>query len=123
MSAIVLLFGIFFLLLGAVILVNPDTVFAVMRSHSESLGLHVMAVVVRIIVGTALVLSAAESRYPSTLQVIGWFSITAGCILGVIGRPKFKSLIAWSLNLVPSIGRVAGLLAMVAGGFLIHAVT
>ncbi len=122
MSYVILLFGILILLSAAVILVKPDIIFGLIRSNSESLGLHVLAVVVRLILGIALITYAAESKYPVALQVIGWLSVTAATVLGVIGRSRFKGLIRWALSIAPSFARFAGFLAILLGGFLIYAV-
>ncbi len=122
MSYILLLFGISILLLGVVILVNPDSIFGLIISHSESLGLHVLAVVVRLVLGIALITYAAESKYPVALQVIGWLSVTAAIIFGLMGRSRFMGLITWGLSFASSFGRFAGFLAILLGGFLIYAV-
>lgn len=110
------------LLVGAVILIKPDSVFNLLRSSANSLGLHVVAVVVRLVLGVALITYAVDSRYPIILAVIGWISLAAAIILGVMGHSKFQRLMAWALSLVSSYGRVGGLLVIVFGGFLIHAV-
>ena len=48
--------------------------------------------------------------------------IAAACILGIMGRTKFKQLMSWALGLAPSFGRIGGAFAILFGGFLIHAV-
>lgn len=122
MKEIILVFGILILLIGAAILVKPNTVFAYLGRHSKSLNIHIMAVVVRLILGAALITYAAESRYPVILQVLGWISVAAAIGLAVIGRTKFISLMDWAMKLADSVGRYAGILAMVFGGFLVYAV-
>ena len=122
MIYIVLAFGITILLLGAAMLVKPDAVSGPLRRHSDSLGLHVLAVTARLILGAALISYATESKYPVAFQIFGWISLTAAIILGVIGRSRFKDLISWALNFTPSLMRFAGLMAVLIGGFLIYAV-
>ena len=123
MNYIVILFGAATLVAGIIILINPETVFGLLRRKSESPGMHILAVVVRIILGVALLLCAAESKYPTTILIIGWISVIAAAVLGVMGRTNFKRLMSWALGLAPSFGRIGGLLAILFGGFLIHAVT
>jgi hypothetical protein len=65
---------------------------------------------------------AAASRYPTAILILGWVSIAAATVLGVMGRPNFRRLMAWALGLAPSFGRIGGLAAILFGGFLIHAV-
>ncbi len=122
MSYIILLCGISILLLGVVILVNPDSIFGLIISHSESLGLHVLAVVVRLVLGTALITYAAESHYPVALQVLGWLTVTGAIILGIMGRSRFKGLMTWALSFASTFGRFAGFGVILLGGFLIYAV-
>ena len=122
MNYIVILFGAATLVAGIIILVNPETVFGLMHRKSESLGMHILAVVVRIILGVALILCAAGSKYPTAILILGWISVAAAAVLGVMGRTNFKRLMSWALGLAPSFGRIGGLLAILFGGFLVHAV-
>jgi len=122
MNYVIILFGAAIIVAGIIILINPETVFGLMRRKSESLGLHILAVVVRIILGAALMLYAAESKYPTAISILGWISIVAASVLGIMGRANFRRLMSWALSLAPSLGRIGGLLAILFGGFLIHAV-
>jgi hypothetical protein len=122
MNYIIILFGIATIVAGIIIVINPETVFGLMRRKSESLGLHILAVVVRIILGVALMMYATESKYPTAISILGWFSVVAASVLGIMGRTNFKRLMSWALNLAPSFGRIGGFLAILFGGFLIHAV-
>jgi hypothetical protein len=123
MNYIIILFGIATIVAGIIIVINPAMVFGLLRRKLESLGLHILAVVVRILLGVALIICAAESKYPSAILILGWISIVAAAVLGIIGRTNFKRLMSWALNVAPSFGRLGGLLAILFGGFLIHAVT
>jgi len=122
MNYIIILFGIATIVAGIIIVINPETVFALIRRKLESLGLHILAVVVRIIIGVALILCATESKYPTTILIIGWISIVAASVLGIMGRANFMRLMSWALSLSHSFGRIGGFLAILFGGFLIHAV-
>ena len=122
MNYIIILFGIATIVAGIIIVINPETVFGLIRRKSESLGLHILAVVVRIIIGVALILCATESKYPTTILIIGWISIVAASVLGIMGRANFMRLMSWALSLSHSFGRIGGFLAILFGGFLIHAV-
>jgi len=122
MNYLVILFGAATLVAGIIILINPETVFGLLHRKSESLGMHILAVVVRIILGVALILCAAGSKYPTAILILGWISVAAATVLGVMGRTNFKRLMSWALGLAPSLGRIGGLLAILFGAFLIHAV-
>ena len=122
MSYVILIFGILILLIGAIILAKPETVLGILRDHFDVLTIHVLAVVVRIILGVALISYAGQSKYPIVLEVLGWISLAAALVLGVIGRSNFKRLMKWALDLASSYGRVGGFFAVLFGSFLVYAV-
>jgi len=109
------------ILAGIVLMVNPNLVFGMLNRQSQSLGLHILAVVVRLLLGVLLVYQADASRYPLAIEIIGWISIIAAAFLTVIGRDRFKRLISWALSVAKSFARVGGVLAVCFGAFLIHA--
>ena len=121
-AAALLLFGVLTLIAGVAIIVNPDIVFGVLRRNSEELGLQVLAIGARRVVGALLIHSAGISRFPRTMDVIGWLAIVAVITFAGIGRNNFKRFIAWALSLQKTYGRVAGLIAICFGGFLVYAI-
>ena len=122
MNYIIILFATATIVAGIIIVINPDTIFGLLRNKLESLSLHILAVVVRVILGLALIMYATESRYPTAISILGWISIVAASVLGIMGRTNFKRLMSWALSLAPSFGRIGGLLAILFGGFLVYAV-
>ena len=122
MNYIIILFGAATLAAGIAIVINPESIFGRLRRKSDSLGMHILAVVMRIIIGIALILYAAESRYPTAILILGWTSLGAAIVLGIMGRTNFKRLMSWALGLAPSFGRIGGMIAILFGAFLIHAV-
>ena len=80
MNYIIILFSTATIVAGIIIVINPKTVFGLIRRNSESLSLHILAVVVRIIIGVALIMCATESKYPTTILIIGWISIVAASV-------------------------------------------
>ena len=122
MIYIIILFGAATLAAGIIIVINPETVFGLLRRNSDSFGMHILAVVVRIIIGVALILYASESKYPTAILILGWISLGAAFVFGIMGRSNFRRLMSWALGLAPSFGRIGGFIAILFGGFLIHAV-
>ena len=122
MSYVIILFGAATLAAGLIIMINPETLFGPIRRNFESLNLHILAVVMRIIIGGALIIYASESRFPTVLLILGWVSIAAATILALMGRTNFKRLMSWALGLIDSFGRIAGVFAALFGGFLVYAV-
>jgi len=121
MTLFIILFGTLTILTGIVILINPETVFGLLRKHSDKIELHILAVAIRLVLGVFLIYQSAVSRYPFTIEIIGWLSIVAAVFFAVIGRNNFSRLMAWALSKVKTMGRVGGIIASAFGAFLIHA--
>jgi hypothetical protein len=121
MTLVIIIFGVLTLFAGIVILVNPETIFSFLRNNLDKLELHILAVAVRLILGALLISQSGISKFPLAMEIIGWLSIIAAIVLGVIGRYNFKRLMSWSLSLVKPIGRIGGVLAVVFGVFLVYA--
>ena len=122
MNYIIIIFATATIVAGIIIAINPETIFGLLHRKLESLSLHFLAVVVRLILGGALIMFAPESRYPTAILILGWISIVAASVLGIMGRTNFKRLMSWALSVAPSFGRIGGILTILFGGFLIHAV-
>ncbi|MDX1301701.1 hypothetical protein [Photobacterium sp.] len=122
MNYVILLFGILILFSGLLIIIKPAYIFDFIRSHSESVSLHIFAVIIRLILGVALLTYAAESKYPFILEIIGWLSVSAAIIFAAIGRSRFTRLITWVLSFTLPFSRLGGIVAAFFGCFLIYAV-
>ena len=122
MSYVILVFGALMFFAGIVIAIRPEPVYRFFGGYSSSLLAYVMAIVVRLILGIALLLSSAQSKFPIAIQVIGWLSLVAAIVLVLIGRQRFRALIAWAVNIAPFYHHLGGLVAMLFGGFLVYAV-
>ena len=121
MTILIIAFASSMILAGIVLMANPNLVFGVLNRQSQKLGLHIVAVVVRLLLGVMLVYQSGVSRYPLAIEIIGWISIIAAVFLTVIGRDRFRRLISWILSVAKSFARVGGVLAACFGAFLIHA--
>ncbi len=121
MIVVIIIFGALTLLAGIVIIINPEVIFGFLRNNLDKLVLHILAVVIRIVLGALLIYQSNISKFPFVIEVIGWLSIVAAIFLAVMGRRNFNRLMSWALSLVKPIGRVGGVLAAAFGAFLIYA--
>jgi len=55
MSALVIVFGALTLLAGIVIVIRPAIIFEYLQRNSDKVGLHIAAVVVRLVLGIILI--------------------------------------------------------------------
>ena len=121
MTVLIIIFGALTLLAGIVIVINPEVIFGFLRSNLDKLVLHIIAVVVRLVIGVLLIYQSNISKFPFVIEIIGWLSIVAAIFLAVMGRSNFNRLMSWALSLSKSFGRVGGILAVAFGAFLIYA--
>jgi hypothetical protein len=121
MISIIIIFGLMVFLVGAIIVVNPEIIFGLLRNNLEKVSLQVLAIGIRVVIGILLIRYASESKYPTIIEIIGWLSIAAAVIFSIMSRRRFLSLMSWAFSLLKPYGRVGGLFAMAFGGFLVHA--
>jgi hypothetical protein len=115
-------FGTLIAFAGFFLLLRPSFLFDLIRKHQNSSGLYGLAVLVRVILGIALVGAAPTSKFPLAMAILGWVAIAAAIFIGGMGRTRFSKLMAWALGLSAEWGRVSGLGAILFGGFLVYAV-
>lgn len=121
MTVLIIIFGALILLAGVVIVINPEVIFGYLRSNIDRLAIHILAVVVRLIVGALLISQSSLSKYPIAIEMLGWISIVAALSLAAMGRHNFHRLMSWALTTLNPYGRVGGVFAAAFGGFLIYA--
>ena len=121
MTVLIIIFGALTLLAGIVIVINPEVIFGFLRNNLDKLVLHILAVVIRLVLGALLIYQSNISKFPFVIEVIGWLSIVAAIFLAVMGRRNFNRLMSWALSLSKPFGRVGGVLAVAFGAFLIYA--
>jgi dolichol kinase len=121
MTSVIIVFAILTMLAGAVIIINPDTVYGILRNNLERPGLQLLAVIVRIVLGVLLVYLSAASKFPLAIEILGWVSLAAALILALIGRHRFKGLMNWALARSKPVERAGGVAAVCFGGFLLYA--
>ena len=121
MIQIIIIFGALTCLAGLLMLINPEIVTGLLRSNYTKIELHVLAVVVRIVLGALLIYQSDASKYPLAIEIIGWLSIAAAAAFALIGRANFCRLMAWALRQAENFGRFGGVIAAAFGAFLVHA--
>ena len=120
MTLLIIIFGALTLLAGIVIVINPEVIFGFLRNNLDKLVLHILAVVIRLVIGALLIYQSNISKFPFVIEVIGWLSIVAAIFLAVMGRRNFNRLMSWALSLSKPFSRVGVILAVAFGAFLIY---
>ena len=120
MNLIVLVFGGLIFLTGVLMLIRPGIVIEPLAQQTDKVGLQIAAVLGRLLLGIALIVSAGDSRFPLLFEVLGWLSAGAAIVLALIGRQRFKALVAWALAIAPAWVKLAGVAATGLGALLIY---
>jgi len=121
MTSLIICFGLLTFITGIIIVFNPEIIFGVLRNNYEKVSLHILAVVIRLLIGVLLIVYAGESKHPMVIEIIGWLSIAAAATFAIMGRQNFIRLMSWAFDLLKPFGRIGGVFAAVFGGFLVYA--
>ena len=81
------------------------------------------AVIVRLVLGSALIVVAPASRFPVVFQVLGLLTIVAAIVVALMGRERIRRFLAWfSEQFSAPIVRLWLLFGMAFAGFLVYGV-
>ena len=118
-QAIVAFFGVLLVVISLAGIASPPMLLrTVGRVVDRRRGL-VFAVVVRVVLGVALLLAAAVSRWPVLFQVLGWLSLAAAVAIPFIGRERLSSLVDWIQGFHPVVVRVWLVVGLLFGAVLV----
>jgi hypothetical protein len=116
------LVALFVMGVGAVGIVFPDRVTTIRHLYfATSAGLY-GAAAVRVAMGLIVILSAARSRAPLTLRVLGAVMCAQGLSAAIFGLERAQTILAWEESHTALL-RAGALVALVTGGFIAFAVT
>lgn len=118
----VLIFGIVICALSAWGIYAPEKIVKSAKdAMDQDFGIYA-AVVVRVLLGVALILAAGESSLPTIFQALGWIAILAAVIIALVGRERILRFAAWFDRFPPTFIRVWLVVGMAFGGVLIYGV-
>jgi len=121
MTVLIIIIAVLIFVAGIVLLINPESIWGFLRTNINRTEIHVLAVLVRFLIGVLLLSQSNHSRYPVTIQILGLLSIIAAISLAVMGRGNFVKLMTWAVNTLKPFARVGGILALLFGAFIIFA--
>lgn len=121
MTELIVLLGALIVLAGLMLVADPEIILGYLRRNMDQPAIHILAVAVRLVLGTLLILQSDLSKYPLVIELLGWLSIVAGLSLALMGRQRFLRFMSWALRRSRPLGQVGGVLAAAFGGFLVHA--
>ena len=83
---IILIFGLFFISVGLLMLLNPKKANAVLRKAGSTNFINYTEITIRIIPAVGLILAADNSKYPDIFKIFGWFMLLTSLVLYLVPR-------------------------------------
>ena len=120
----VILFGIFIILVGFLMLFAPQKAREILRKAGSTNVINYTEITLRMIPAAALVLVADFSKFPVFFSVLGWFMLATSLVLYVVPPKMHHQYALRSAEILsPLYLRLISPFSMFFGGMLIYAVT
>ncbi len=120
MSVVVSILGVLAAIIGLLGLANPKIIVGLVEFWRGPTRFR-LAVGVRLVLGTLLLVVAPACRLPLVVQVLGIISIMAAIVILIVGQERLDSFIGWWLARPPAVIRVSALFALFFGVLLVYA--
>ena len=119
-----LVIGVTIIVLAGWGIFAPEKLMTLVTSAMDkSWGIYI-AVVVRLVLGSALIIVAPASKFPIVFQVLGVIAIVAAIALLLMGRERMRRFLAWfSERFSTPMIRLWLLFGVAFGGFLVYGVS
>lgn len=108
--------------MGVLGVASPAALLTAVRKLASPAGVYTAAAL-RLIMGSALHLSAPASRVPAIVRALGDLTFATGAITPVFGLERFRKIITWWAARGHSFVRAWSVFAVAFGLFLIWAVS
>lgn len=123
MKIAALLVAVFTIAVGIAGLIWPDTLTVVRRAYFATPSKLYAAGALRVAMGIVVILAAAASRAPKTLRLLGAIMCMQGVTATFLGHDRARAVMEWETMQGHALLRVGAAVALVAGGFLIFAMS
>ena len=118
-----ILFGLFFIYIGFLMLTNPDKARGTLRKAGSTNFINYAEITLRIIPATALILSAHNSKYPDIFKIFGWFMLLTSLVLYFVPRQLHHNFSVKAADILkPIYFQLISPFAFLIGAFLIYSV-
>jgi hypothetical protein len=83
---VIILFGIFIILIGFLMLINPEKARITLRKAGSTNFINYAEITIRLIPAIALILYSDFSKLPEAFKIFGWIMLITSLILYVVPR-------------------------------------
>lgn len=119
----IILFGIFFICAGLLMLINPKKANKILRMAGSTNFINYVEITIRIIPAVALILSANNSKYPDFFKIFGWFMLLTSLVLYFLPRQLHHNFSVKAADILkPLYFQIISPFALLAGIMLIYSV-
>jgi uncharacterized membrane protein YfcA len=122
-KCIVILFGVFLILTGVLMLWSPNKARELLRKAGSTNLINYSEITIRMIPATGLVVYSELSKYPEILWILGWFMIATSLILYFVPRKLHHKYALWCAEILePKYIRLLAPVSMLFGSGIIYTV-
>ena len=120
----VILFGIFIITAGFIMLFAPGKARQILRKAGSTNLINYMEITIRMIPAAGLILYSDFSRYPEFFEILGWFMLATSLILYFVPRQIHHNFSLKSAELIkPLYFQFFSFFAFLFGTVIIYCVT
>lgn len=121
---IIIVFGIFFIGVGLIMLFAPQKARQILRKAGSTNFINYAEISIRMIPATALILYSDFSKYPEIFKIFGWFMLVTSFILYFVPRQIHHTFSLKCADILkPLYFQLISPFALVFGTALIYCVT
>jgi len=119
----IILFGIFFIAVGGLMLFNPQKAGQILRKAGSTNFINFAEITIRMIPAAAMVIFSDYGKFPEIFKIFGWFMIGTSLILYFVPRQYHHQYSLKSADMLrPFYFRLISPFACFIGGWLIYSV-
>lgn len=116
----VLLFGVFIIFVGFIMLFAPKKTRATLRKAGSTNFINYMEITIRLIPAVALILYADFCKFPGAFKIFGWIMLITSLILYIVPRKKHHNFSLKSAEILkPIYFQLISPFAFLFGGLII----
>lgn len=121
---IVVFFGVFFICVGFLMLINPQKANDILRKAGSTNFINYAEISIRIIPAVGLILSANNSKYPDIFKIFGWFMLVTSLVLYFVPRQLHHNFSVKASNILkPCYFQLISPFSFLIGIWLIYSIT
>ena len=97
---IIVIFGIFFIGVGLLMLINPKRANEILRKAGSTNLINYAEITIRIIPAVALIIAVDISKFPVTFRIFGWFMLLTSIVLYFVPRQLHHNFSVKATNIL-----------------------